>query len=235
VNSKTAFNPLPFHPKERMFQVFIPKKPASLTRRSQPNRLCADRSRSNKRFGLLLDSRNQMVGGKDQLVRFEQAILPHLDAAYNLARWLTRNDHDAQDMVQEASLRAFKFFDGFHGVDARAWLLTIVRNTCYTWLEQNRRGQAMTSFDEEIHTVEEDALNPSALALKSGDREMLKQSLEQLPAEFREVIVLRDLEELSYKQIAEVINVPLGTVMSRLARARARLKGILCSRLKEKP
>jgi RNA polymerase sigma factor (sigma-70 family) len=242
VNSKTAFNPLPFHPKERMFQVFIPKKPASLTRRSQPNRLCDDQSRSNKPFGLLLDSGNQMVGGavltlggKDQLARFEQAILPHLDAAYNLARWLTRNDHDAQDMVQEACLRAFKFFDGFHGVDARAWLLTIVRNTCYTWLEQNRRGQAMTSFDEEIHTVEEDALNPSALALKSGDREMLKQSLEQLPAEFREVIVLRDLEELSYKQIAEVINVPLGTVMSRLARARARLKGILCSRLKEKP
>lgn len=224
-----------------MFQVFIPKKPASLTRRSQPNRLCADQSRSNNPFGLSLDSGNQMVGGavltvgKDQLVRFEQAILPHLDAAYNLARWLTRNDHDAQDMVQEASLRAFKFFDGFHGVDARAWLLTIVRNTCYTWLEQNRRGQAMTSFDEEIHTVEEDALNPSALALKSDDREMLKQSLEQLPAEFREVIVLRDLEELSYKQIAEVINVPLGTVMSRLARARARLKGILCSRLKEKP
>jgi RNA polymerase sigma factor (sigma-70 family) len=225
-----------------MFQVFIPKKPASLTRRSQPNRLCDDQSRSNKPFGLLLDSGNQMVGGavltlggKDQLARFEQAILPHLDAAYNLARWLTRNDHDAQDMVQEACLRAFKFFDGFHGVDARAWLLTIVRNTCYTWLEQNRRGQAMTSFDEEIHTVEEDTLNPSALALKSGDREMLKQSLEQLPAEFREVIVLRDLEELSYKQIAEVINVPLGTVMSRLARARARLKGILCSRLKEQP
>ena len=175
------------------------------------------------------------LAGKDQLVRFEQAILPHLDAAYNLARWLTRNDHDAQDMVQEACLRAFKFFAGFHGVDARAWLLTIVRNTCYTWLEQNRRGQAMTSFDEEIHTVEEDALNPSALALKSGDREMLKQSLEQLPAEFREVIVLRDLEELSYKQIAEVINAPLGTVMSRLARARGRLKRILCSRLNEKP
>lgn len=225
-----------------MSQVFIPKKPASLTHRSQPNRLCADQSRSNKPFGLLLDSENQMVGGavltlggKDQLVRFEQAILPHLDAAYNLARWLTRNEHDAQDMVQEACLRAFKFFDGFHGVDARAWLLTIVRNTCYTWLEQNRRGQAMTSFDEEIHTIDEDALNPSALALKSGDLEMLKESLEQLPAEFREVIVLRDLEELSYKQIADVITVPLGTVMSRLARARARLKRILCSRLKEKP
>ena len=173
--------------------------------------------------------------GKEKLERFEKAILPHLDAAYNLARWLTRNEHDAQDMVQEASLRAFKFFDGFHGVDARAWLLTTVRNTCYTWLAQNRRSQLTTPFDEEIHGVEEDALNPSALALKSGDMEMLKKSLEELPDEFREVIVLRDLEELSYKQIAEVINAPLGTVMSRLARARGRLKGILCSQLKEKP
>lgn len=242
VNRQTAFNPLPFHPKERVFRVFTAQTPAALTRPSQPIKLCADQSSSNKPFGGLLDSGNRMIegaslplGGKDQLARFEQAILPHLDAAYNLARWLTRNEHDAQDMVQEAFLRAFKFFAGFHGVDARAWLLTIVRNTCYTWLEQNRRGQAMTSFDEEIHTIDEDALNPSALALKSGDMEMLKESLEQLPAEFREVIVLRDLEELSYKQIADIITVPLGTVMSRLARARARLKRIICSRLKERP
>jgi RNA polymerase sigma factor (sigma-70 family) len=192
-------------------------------------------------FGFALIFGNKIVGGsvltlggKEKLERFEQAVLPHLDAAYNLARWLTRNEHDAQDMVQEASLRAFKFFDGFHGVDARAWLLTTVRNTCYTWLQQNRRSRVTTSFDEEIHTVEEDALNPSALVLKSGDMEMLKESLEELPDEFREVIVLRDLEELSYKQIAEVINAPLGTVMSRLARARGRLKRILCSRLKEK-
>jgi len=175
-----------------------------------------------------------MFGGKDKLERFEQAILPHLDAAYNLARWLTRNEQDAQDMVQEASLRAFKFFDGYRGGDARAWLLTTVRNTCYTWLQQNRRGQAMTPFDEGIHTVDEDSLNPSSLVLKNADMEMLQQSLEQLPDEFREVIVLRDLEELSYKQIAEVTNVPLGTVMSRLARARARLKQILCSRVQEK-
>ncbi|MGH7783305.1 MAG: sigma-70 family RNA polymerase sigma factor [Candidatus Binatia bacterium] len=174
------------------------------------------------------------MGGQDKLQRFEQAILPHLDAAYNLARWLTRNEHDAQDMVQEAYLRAFKFFDGFHGVDGRAWLLTTVRNTCYTWLNQNRRSQATTSFDEEIHSIDEDAMNPSALALKSGEVELLRESLEELPEEFREVIVLRDLEEMSYKQIAEVINVPLGTVMSRLARARGRLKRILCSRLKEK-
>jgi len=175
------------------------------------------------------------LGEKDKLEHFEQAILPHLDAAYNLARWLTRNEHDAQDMVQEAYMRAFKFFDGFHGADARAWLLTIVRNTCYTWLDQNRARDMTTPFDEEIHTTEDNALNPSAMALKSSDMEMLKQSLEQLPAEFREVIVLRDLEEFSYKQIADVINIPLGTVMSRLARARERLKRILCARLKEKP
>jgi RNA polymerase sigma factor (sigma-70 family) len=175
------------------------------------------------------------LGGKDRLERFERAILPHLDAAYNLARWLTRNEDDAKDMVQEAYLRAFKFFDGFHGVDGRAWLLTTVRNTCYTWLEQNRRSQVTTSFDEEIHTVDEDAMNPSELALKSDEVKMLKESLEELPDEFREVIVLRDLEELSYKQIAEVSNAPLGTVMSRLARARGRLKQILCLRLKEKP
>lgn len=174
------------------------------------------------------------LGGDDKLQRFEQAIMPHLDAAYNLARWLTRNEQDARDMVQEAYLRAFKFFDGFHGGDARAWLLTTVRNTCYTWLEQNRRNRVTTSFDEEIHSTDEDSMNPSALALKSGEVEMLRESLEELPEEFREVIVLRDLEEMSYKQIAEVINVPLGTVMSRLARARGRLKRLLYSRVKDK-
>jgi RNA polymerase sigma-70 factor (ECF subfamily) len=175
------------------------------------------------------------LGGKDKLQRFEQAMMPHMNAAYNLARWLTRNEDDAQDIVQEAYLRAFKFFDGFHGLDARAWLLTTVRNTCYTWLEQNRRNRNATSFDEEIHSLDEDAMNPSALALKSGDVEMIRKSLEELPDEFREVIVLRDLEEMPYKQIAEVIKAPLGTVMSRLARARGKLKRILCSRLKEKP
>jgi RNA polymerase sigma-70 factor (ECF subfamily) len=174
------------------------------------------------------------LGGQDKLARFEQVILPHLDAAYNLARWLTRNEDDARDMVQEASLRAFKFFDGFHGGDARAWLLATVRNTCYTWLQQNRRSRTTTVFDEEIHTVDEDAMNPSALALKSGDARLLRESLEQLPDEFREVIVLRDLEEMSYKEIADVIDAPLGTVMSRLARARGKLKEILCARLKEK-
>jgi RNA polymerase sigma factor (sigma-70 family) len=175
------------------------------------------------------------LGDQSKLTRFEQSILPHLDAAYNLARWLTRNEHDAEDMAQESYLRAFKFFDGFHGTDARAWLLAIVRNTCYTWLHQNRGRETMASFDEEIHTIENEASNPAKLVLKSDDREMLKEALEELPVEFREVVVLRDLEELSYKQVAEIANIPLGTVMSRLARARERLKRILCTRLKEKP
>ena len=175
------------------------------------------------------------MGDQSKLSRFEQIIVPHLDAAYNLARWLTRNEHDAEDMVQEAYLRAFKFLDGFHGTDARAWLLTIVRNTCYTWLQQNRSRDTTTSFDEEIHTSESDDSNPATLVFKSDDRDKLKEALEELPVEFREVVVLRDLEDFSYKQIAEVINVPLGTVMSRLARARERLKGILCDRLKKKP
>jgi RNA polymerase sigma-70 factor, ECF subfamily len=175
------------------------------------------------------------LGDQSKLARFEQNILPHLDAAYNLARWLTRNEHDAEDMAQESYLRAFKFFEGFHGTDARAWLLAIVRNTCYTWLQQNRGRETMASFDEEIHTIENEASNPAKLVLKSDDREMLKEALEELPVEFREVVVLRDLEELSYKQVAEIANIPLGTVMSRLARARERLKRILCSRLKEKP
>ena len=173
------------------------------------------------------------MGDQSKLTRFEQTILPHLDAAYNLARWLTRNEHDAEDTAQEAYLRAFKFFDSFHGSDARAWLLAIVRNTCYTWLQQNRPRET-APFDEEIHIQERDDLNPAALVLKRDDLDLLKEALAQLPLEFREIVVLRDLEEFSYKQIADVIKVPLGTVMSRLARARERLKRILCDRLKEK-
>jgi RNA polymerase sigma-70 factor (ECF subfamily) len=170
----------------------------------------------------------------NKLARFEDIVLPHLDPAYNLARWLVRNEDDAQDRVQDACLRAFQFFDGFHGLNPRAWFLTIVRNSCYTLLEQNRIRQKTTEFDEELHTIE-DGLDPSALALKSGEVELLQQSLQELPAQYREIIVLRDLEEFSYKEIAEVINIPLGTVMSRLARARERLKRILRDRLKENP
>jgi RNA polymerase sigma-70 factor, ECF subfamily len=157
--------------------------------------------------------------------RFEQTVLPHLDAAYNLARWLTRNDHDAQDVTQEAFLRAFRFFDGYQGGNVRAWLLTIVRNTCYTWLHQNRTPAADEVFDEEIHSPElSGGGSPEIQVLAGADKETLRRALEELPDVFREVLVLREVEGMSYKEIADVASVSLGTVMSRLARARARLR-----------
>jgi len=165
--------------------------------------------------------------GQNKLASFETAVLPHVDAAYNLARWLTRNDADAEDVVQEAYLRAFRFFGGFHGDDGRAWLLGIVRNTSYTWMQQNRSAQLNTPLDDELHEVRSDDLNPEAQLLQKADAEMLRQAVEELPLEFREVLVLRELEEMSYKQIAVVADLPLGTVMSRLARARKRLQQIL--------
>ncbi len=155
--------------------------------------------------------------------------MPHLDAAYNLARWLTRNDADAEDVVQEAYLRAFRFFGGFHGEDGRAWLLGIVRNTSYTWMQQNRSAQMNTPLDDELHEVRSDDMTPEALLLQKADAQMLRQAVEELPVEFREVLVLRELNEMSYKQIAVVADLPLGTVMSRLARARKRLQQILAS------
>ncbi len=164
---------------------------------------------------------------QSDVARFEQTVLPHLDAAYNLARWLTRNDTDAADVVQEAFLRALKFFGGFRGGDTRAWLLTIVRNACYTWLRRNRVNELATPFDEETHSVESD--DPETILLEGADREMLRQALEALPVEFREVVILRELEGLSYKEIAGVADVPVGTVMSRLARARKRLRLVLTS------
>jgi len=172
--------------------------------------------------------------------RFQQAVLPHLHAAYNLARWLCRNDHDAEDIVQEAYLRAFRFFDGFHGEDARAWLLAIVRNTSYTWLQQNRGHEPNTSFDEEFHSPQEGSVtllnqadsNPEAILARDDDRALVNRALEMLPAEFREVLVLRELEDLSYKEISSVAGIPMGTVMSRLARAR-RLLGECLNRMGE--
>jgi RNA polymerase sigma factor (sigma-70 family) len=160
--------------------------------------------------------------------RFEQSVLPHLDAAYNLARWLTRNEQDAQDVTQEACLRAFRFFDGYQGGNMRAWFLTIVRNTCYTWLNQNRPPASNEEFDEEIHSTEDSGgASPEVQTLAGADRETLRRALEELPDVFREVLVLREIEGLSYKEIAEVSSVSLGTVMSRLARARTRLRQAL--------
>src|SRR5260370_15459260 len=157
--------------------------------------------------------------------RFEQTVLPHLDDAYNLARWLTRNDQDAQDVTQEACLRAFRFFDGYQGGNMRAWLLTIVRNTCYTWLHQNRPPGSAEVFDEEIHSAEfPGRADPEIQVLASADRETVRRALEELPDVFREALILREIEGMSYKEIADVASVSLGTVMSRLARARTRLR-----------
>jgi len=172
------------------------------------------------------------LGEPDKLACFEQAVLPHLDSAYNLARWLIRNDQDAQDVVQEACLRALRSFEGFRGGDRRAWLLTIVRNSCYTWLQQNGLQELTTVFDEEIHTSQEHSRSPEALLLEKADARLVKDALEELQPEFREAIVLRELEGMSYKEIADVAGVPVGTVMSRLARARERLQRQLTSSAK---
>ncbi|MFL5243258.1 MAG: sigma-70 family RNA polymerase sigma factor [Gemmataceae bacterium] len=172
---------------------------------------------------------------KNQLARLEAVVLPHLDAAYNLARWLTGKDHDAEDVVQEAYLRASQFFDGFHGVDGRAWLLTIVRNTCYTWLKKNRPHEPTVSFDDEQHSGSREDTAPEGLLMQGEDCRLVRETLEELPPEFREVIVLRELEGMSYKEVATIIGVPVGTVMSRLARGRERLQQCLTKRLIKEP
>ena len=161
--------------------------------------------------------------------RFEEICMPHLDAAHNLARWLTRGSRDAEDVVQEAFLRAFRFLDTFDGREGRVWLLAIVRNTCYTWLEKHRAERSNVEFDEDllasqgydVHTLGNDqgyAIDRSLLQTETSAR--VNRALEQLPAEFREAIVLRELEELPYKEIAAIAGVPIGTVMSRLSRGR---------------
>lgn len=159
---------------------------------------------------------------RERLKSFEQTVLPHLDAAYNLARWLAGNDTDAQDVAQEACLRAFKFFGGFRGDNSRAWLLTIVRNTFYTWLLKNRPQFVVSIDDDELAEIEDQSI--AASSLHGADTEALRIALEELPLEFREALVLRELEGLSYKEIAEIAEVPVGTVMSRLARARRQLQ-----------
>ena len=163
--------------------------------------------------------------GLQDRVRFEQLVLPHVDAAFNLARWLLRRRTDAEDVAQEALLRAYRFFRGFQGGDARAWLLQIVRNTCYSWLEKNRPMELSMEFDEELHF--EVSATPETLAMAGDDRKRLILALEMLPPRFREVLVLRELEGCSYKEIAAITSIPIGTVMSALARARQRLQRAL--------
>ncbi len=161
----------------------------------------------------------------EQQARFEELVLPHLDAAYNLARWLAGNDHDAEDIAQEACMRAFRFVLGCRNRDGRAWLLTIVRNTTFSWLKKNRPRSVVSMDDDDCPEIEDQ--KDTAGAFHSADTEALRAALESLPLEFREALVLRELEGLSYKEIAEVAEVPVGTVMSRLARARRQLQAAL--------
>jgi RNA polymerase sigma factor (sigma-70 family) len=162
---------------------------------------------------------------------FETMMLPHLDAAHNLAKWLLRNEQDVQDVVQEAFLRAFKSFGGFHGSNGRAWLLTIVRNTAYTLLKKNHAVNLTTAFDEEIHGPGEESVTPATILQHSEDAELLREAMDELPAEFREILTLRHQEGLSYNEIADITQIAPGTVMSRLARARGKLKERLGARI----
>ena len=166
----------------------------------------------------------------NELRSFERTFLPHMSAAYNLARWLTRSDQDAEDVVQEAYLRAVRFFGSFRGANSKAWFLTIVRNTTYSWLQRSSGQELTTSFDAEIHDVEDRGRGPEMELLQSATRQELLEGLESLPVEFREALVLRELEGLSYKEIADVSGLPIGTVMSRLTRARQKLRRFLIDR-----
>jgi len=170
---------------------------------------------------------DKYLGDDDKTARFEAMAMPHLDAAYNLARWLTRNQHDADDLVQSAYLRAFRFADGFRGGDVRAWLLTIVRHTYYSTLRDGQAQRGDVSFDEALHGDEDDRADPAAIAASRDTGRTVNAALAQLPQAFREVLVLKEMDDLSYKQIAEVTETPIGTVMSRLARARKQLLAYL--------
>ncbi len=159
---------------------------------------------------------------REQQVRFEELVLPHLDAAYRLARLLVKRHEDAQDIVQDAYIKAFKGFGGFRGGNAQAWILMIVRNTAYTWIKKHYTDSNLIPFDEAIHQLPtEESLSESSYEERSRQ---LREALARLPVEFREILVLRDIEGWSYKQLASALNVPLGTVMSRLNRARERLR-----------
>jgi RNA polymerase sigma-70 factor (ECF subfamily) len=168
------------------------------------------------------------VRDPDGVRRFESLLMPHLAAGYNLARWLTRNEHDAQDLVQDAYLRAFRAFDGYRGGNPRAWLLAIVRNTCFAWLRQQRSHPVDSPPDDDPDELADDpAAGPEAQVLRHADSQILRGALEELPVEFREAVILRELEGLSYKEIADVVGAPLGTVMSRLSRGRRQLEQVI--------
>jgi RNA polymerase sigma-70 factor, ECF subfamily len=183
------------------------------------------------KFTILKKHQEPNAAQEHELASFEETMLPHMDAAHNLAKWLLRNEEDAQDVVQEAYLRAFKSFSGFHGSNGRAWLLTIVRNTSYTLLKKNRAVDLTTTFDEEIHTAGHESVSPATILEHSENAELIKEAMDELPVQFREILALRHQEGLSYKEIADIAQVPPGTVMSRLSRARAELKEYLAGRI----
>jgi RNA polymerase sigma-70 factor (ECF subfamily) len=160
---------------------------------------------------------------------FEETVLPHLDAAFNYARWLTRSDQEAEDVVQDACVRALRFFSSLRGDDARGWLLTIVRNAWYARIASRKGRVGDVAYDEAADPRPVDTLDPEALALQQQTVRRVRDGIERLPADFREVIVLRELEGLAYKEIAAVVGIPIGTVMSRLARARERLLVLVAS------
>lgn len=163
---------------------------------------------------------------------FDDVVLPHLDAAYQLARWLMANEHDAEDAVQEACLRAFRYFRTFSGGNSRAWFLRIVRNTCYGWHSQTRH-LATDAFDEGQHSAGSTTMDPETLLLRAADVALIEQAIRQLPDRFRELLVLRELEGLSYQELAEVLGIPMGSVMSGLSRARRAFRRVLEASLEQ--
>jgi RNA polymerase sigma factor (sigma-70 family) len=187
-------------------------------------------TRTPKIVKFVVVKKRELHAEKKDLMSFEALLLPHLDAAHNLAKWLLRNEQDAQDVVQEAYLRAFRSFSGFHGSNGRAWLLAIVRNTSYTLLKKNHAVDVTTPFDEEIHVTGHESASPATI-LEQSEAELIREAMDALPAEFREILALRHQEGLSYKEIADIAQIPPGTVMSRLARARAKLKEYLAARM----
>jgi RNA polymerase sigma-70 factor (ECF subfamily) len=187
-------------------------------------------SRTNiVKFAVVQRHEEEGAAQEHELASFEAMMLPCMDAAHNLARWLLRNEQDAQDVVQEAYLRAFRSFAGFRGSNGRAWLLTIVRNTAYTLLKKNRTADLTTAFDEEIHATGYESVSPATILEHAEDAELIKTAMDGLPAEFREILILRHQENLSYNEIGDILKIPIGTVMSRLARARGKLKQYLAA------
>ena len=187
-------------------------------------------SRTNiVKFAVVQRHEEEGAAQEHELASFEAMMLPCMDAAHNLARWLLRNEQDAQDVVQEAYLRAFRSFAGFRGSNGRAWLLTIVRNTAYTLLKKNRTADLTTAFDEEIHATGYESVSPATVLEHAEDAKLIKNAMDGLPAEFREILILRHQESLSYNEIGDILKIPIGTVMSRLARARGKLKQYLAA------